>query len=101
MSSFEKRAKERHRITARFSLSDDGLMTLKVIGIAKKPQGGLVCMASSIPVDGIPGQARRRKLEETYVRRLAKRIRAFERGELPVPAEGSFIVDNARLIDPV
>jgi hypothetical protein len=101
MSSSEKRAKERHKITASFSLSDDGLMTLRVFGIAKKPQGGHVVMATSIPVDGIPGQAHRRKLEETYVRHLAKRIRAFERGELPVPAEGSFIIDNARLIDPV
>ena len=94
MSSFETRGKKRWAITAEFSLDGEGLMRLRVIGIARKPQGGLARLASSIPVEGVPGRAERRRLEDTYVRRLIKRIRAFERGELPAPPDGSFLVER-------
>jgi len=96
MSSFETRARQRMRITAGFSMSDEGDMTLRVTGFARKPGAGLVCLATSVPVEGIPGRAERRRLEETYVKRLIKRIREFERGEHAVPQDGSFIVESSQ-----
>jgi hypothetical protein len=85
------------RITAEFSLSDDGEMTLRVDGFARKPGGGLCLLATSVPVEGIPGTAERRRLEDLYVRRLIKRIQAFERGELPVPPEGGFLCEPSQM----
>jgi hypothetical protein len=98
MSSFQSGPRKRWGITAEFSLDHEGLMTLRVMGFAKKPQGGLVAMATSVPVEGIPDRAERRRLEDIYVRRLSKRIRAFERGELPEPAEGSYIVELVQML---
>jgi hypothetical protein len=97
MTGFDIRAQKRWKITADFSLSDNGLMTLKVIGFARKPSGGLAALATSIPVDGIPDRYQRRQLEERYIRRLVKRIKAFERGELPEPPEGSFLMEPSQL----
>ena len=97
MSSLGNRGKKRWAITAEFTMDDEGLMTLRVFGFARKPQGGLASLATSIPVEGIPDRAERRRLEDMYMRRLIKRIRAFERGELPAPPDGSFFIEPIQM----